>query len=159
MRLTPGQIFDVAMGAGFPADTAEKMVAIAMKESSGNTEAHNAKPPDDSYGLWQINMIGAVGVERLRQFGLPDKTALYDPATNARVAFALWNGSDANLDRHWAIVRSATNRARYEQFLPVAHAARNQFDLAQGRPTPGPPRKTQPVAGGPKKPKPGVKPA
>lgn len=119
-QLTPTQIYEYAVGAGFPPDTAVKMTAIALKESSGNTAAFNGKNPDVSYGLWQINMINKPGYElgnqRMQQFGLSDPSDLFDPATNARAAYQIWNGNDANLDRHWYIDRGA-NKTRYEAFL------------------------------------------
>lgn len=131
-RLSPDELYQVARGAGFPAATAVKMVAIALKESGGDPNALNAKPPDESYGLWQINMLGPLGDARLRQFGLSSKSQLYDPAVNARIAYSLWAGSDANLDRHWAIVRSALNRTRYERYLPIAQAAAERVEVAAG---------------------------
>jgi hypothetical protein len=46
-----------------PAD-AVVAVAIALAESGGNPAAHNPVPPDDSWGLWQINMRGHLGPVR-----------------------------------------------------------------------------------------------
>ena len=122
-KMTAEQIYQVARGPGFPVDTATKMIAIAMKEPSGNPAAFNGRGPDESYGLWQINMKGALAAERLRQFGLTARTDLYDPNVNARVAYALWAGDDKNLDRHWAIERSKPDRERFQKYLPVAMAA------------------------------------
>jgi hypothetical protein len=62
------------------------MAAIAMAESGGNPGAHNPVPPDNSYGLWQINMLGAMGPARRREFGITSNEALYNPAINARAA-------------------------------------------------------------------------
>ena len=68
--------------------------AIAMAESSGNARAHNpnAGTGDNSYGLFQINMLGAMGPERRRQYGLSSNDSLFDPLTNAKVAFRMSNG-------------------------------------------------------------------
>src|SRR5262245_39639114 len=66
-------------------------VAVALAESGGNTRAHNAVPPDNSYGLWQINMIGDLGPDRRHQYHLKSNDELFDPATNARVANSLSN--------------------------------------------------------------------
>jgi Lysozyme like domain len=77
----------------FHGDDLARMVAISKRESQGwNPMAHNAVPPDDSYGLWQINMLGSMGPSRAQQLtslGYPVDPArpyeeLYDPATNAR---------------------------------------------------------------------------
>lgn len=82
-------------GAGFSktAMDTETMVDIMYAESSGNPNAHNSKPPDDSYGLWQINMIGSLGPARRKQFGITTNDALYDPATNAKAAHIVYKGS------------------------------------------------------------------
>lgn len=99
-RLTIPQLYDLALSAGFPPATAEKMVAIALRESGGNPNAFNGVPPDESYGLWQINMLNAP--ERLKLFDIADAKELFIPEINARAAFRLWAGKDSNLARHWA---------------------------------------------------------
>lgn len=80
--------------AGFTGQAANTMYGIVMAESSGNARAFNgnSNTGDQSYGLAQINMIGGMGPERRRQFGLSSNEDLYDPATNLRVAYALSNG-------------------------------------------------------------------
>jgi hypothetical protein len=114
------------------------MVAIALRESGGNPDAHNPNPPDDSYGLWQINMLGALGTARLQEFGLATKEQLYDPATNAAAAYRIWGGSDANLSRHWYIDRGM-NATRYQQYFPVAEQARASVEESQAPSEPGVP--------------------
>lgn len=121
--LSPVQIYQVAVSAGFPADTAVKMVAIALKESGGNPTAHNPIPPDDSYGLWQINLYGKLRAPRMAQFALSAPEDLYDPATNARAALLIWGWNDANLNVGWAINDGGINQARYQANLPTAIAA------------------------------------
>lgn len=124
--LTDQQIYQTARNAGFPPETAAKMVAIALKESGGNPGAYNGVGEDRSYGLWQINMIDRegymLGAERRRQFGLTSNDQLLDPATNAKAAFSVWNGDDVNLEKHWYI-NNGTNKQRYDSFLPRAQAA------------------------------------
>lgn len=80
-----------ATGAGFRGQAARTAAAIAEAESGGDAHAHNSVPPDNSYGLWQINMIGGLGPARRTQFHLASNDALYNPAVNARVAYALSN--------------------------------------------------------------------
>jgi hypothetical protein len=122
--LTADQIYRLTLSAGFPPATAVKMVAIALKESSGDPTAHNTTPPDDSYGLWQINMYGPLAAQRIAAWSLSDPSDLFDPAVNAQAAFSLWAGNDANLARNWYIDRGS-DMARYQQFLPIAQAAAN----------------------------------
>lgn len=123
VTLTPDEMYSYAVGAGFPCDTAAKLVAIAMKESAGQTCAHNSVPPDDSYGLWQINMYKNLLTPRLAQFGISSPSALFDPAVNAAAAYALWAGNDNNLNVAWAINDGSINQQRYQANLPAAQAA------------------------------------
>lgn len=90
--LSDAQIAAAAKAAGFSGSALAKAVAIALAESSGNPRAHNAVPPDNSYGLWQINMLGSMGPARRKQFGLSSNSQLFDPVTNAKAAFAISSG-------------------------------------------------------------------
>lgn len=92
MALSYAQIEGLWVQAGGSSALAPVAAAVAMAESGGNPTAHNATPPDDSYGLWQINMYGSLGPARRAQFGLSSNTALYDPLTNARAAVAIAKG-------------------------------------------------------------------
>lgn len=83
-NLSQAQIAMYAQSAGMA--NPQVMAAIAMAESKGDPRAHNPVPPDNSYGLWQINMIGKNGPARRKQLGLTSNEQLYDPATNARAA-------------------------------------------------------------------------
>lgn len=126
--MSPEQIYAVALQAGFPSTTAVKMVAIALRESGGNPNAFNgdSSTGDRSYGLWQINMYGNLAAERMRMLGLQSEQQLFEPAVNARAAYKIWNGNDANLARHWYIDRPVY-KERYEQYLPVAQVAANAY--------------------------------
>ncbi|GAA4868070.1 transglycosylase SLT domain-containing protein [Saccharopolyspora cebuensis] len=87
--LSPEQIAQHAYDAGFRGDALATSVAVALAESGGNTDAHNDQPPDDSYGLWQINMLGDLGTARREQYGLGSDDELLDPAENAAAAFEI----------------------------------------------------------------------
>jgi len=80
--------------AGFKGKALKTAWAIAKRESGGRPEAYNPNrgTGDDSYGLFQINMLGNLGPARRKQYGLKANEDLYDPATNARVAFAMSKG-------------------------------------------------------------------
>jgi hypothetical protein len=80
----------LAIDAGFNQRDAETAAAIALAESGGNPTSHNSTPPDDSYGLWQINMLGSMGPARLKMFGLTKNDQLFDPKTNAKAAFKIF---------------------------------------------------------------------
>lgn len=91
-NLSDAQIAGAAKAAGFSGSNLAKAVAIALAESSGNPNAHNAVPPDNSYGLWQINMLGSMGPARRKQFGLKSNNDLFNPTTNAKAAYAIAGG-------------------------------------------------------------------
>lgn len=99
-------------------------VAIAIAESGGRTEAHNAKPPDDSYGLWQINMLGALGPARRKQFGFKSNSDLFNPVNNARAAHAISSGGSNWCP--WSVYEASCGRGHngnYRANLARAKAA------------------------------------
>lgn len=83
-KLSQAQIEVYARSAGMA--NPEIMAAIAMAESGGNPGARNPVPPDNSYGLWQINMLGAMGPARRKEFGISSNEELFNPVVNARAA-------------------------------------------------------------------------
>lgn len=87
-------LMDILRQAGFKGDGLKMAYAIAMAESGGNASAHNgnANTGDNSYGLFQINMLGGMGPERRARYGLSSNDALYDALTNAKVAYRMSNG-------------------------------------------------------------------
>lgn len=111
MALSYAQLKGLWIKAGGNPDDADVMAAIALAESGGREDAHNPKPPDDSYGLWQINMLGAMGPERRAKFGLSSNRDLFDPLTNAKAAVAIAAGGKNKTP--WSTYTSGA----YEQFL------------------------------------------
>ncbi|TVT15289.1 lytic transglycosylase, partial [Amycolatopsis rhizosphaerae] len=89
--LTAEQIAQHAYQAGFRGDALTTAVAVALAESGGNTRAHNGTPPDNSYGLWQVNMLGSMGPARRHQFNLDSNDELFDADENAKAAYAISN--------------------------------------------------------------------
>jgi hypothetical protein len=88
-RLTADQIAQHAYHAGFRGDALTTAVAVALAESGGN--GHNGTPPDNSYGLWQVNMIGSMGPARQEQFHLDSNTELFGSDENAKAAYPISN--------------------------------------------------------------------
>lgn len=83
--------------AGFRGAELKTAWAVAMKESRGNPTSHNtnASTGDNSYGIFQINMIGSLGADRREKFGISSNNALFDPLTNAKIAHYMSNhGTD-----------------------------------------------------------------
>lgn len=125
--LTPAQIYQYAIQAGFPDDppgqgVATQMVAIALRESAGCPTATNLVPPDNSWGLWQINVNPGANQGVLAALGLSDPSQLLDPATNAAAAFMIWGGNPNNLQVAWSINSPGYAQA-YQNNLPAAQAA------------------------------------
>ena len=122
-QLTMEQLVGLAKGVGFNTDNAVIAAAIAMAESGGRTNAHNPKPPDNSYGLWQINMIGSLGPARRKQFGLSSNEDLFDAVTNAKVAYKISGGSNFSA---WTTYTGG----KYKTYMQAARAARSAPSLA-----------------------------
>jgi hypothetical protein len=123
-QLTVEQLVGLAKGAGFSDNEAVIMAAIAMGESGGNSSRTNFVPPDKSYGLWQINMIGGLGPARLKEFGLSSESQLLDPVTNAKAAYAIRKSQGLSA---WTVYKDGT----YKNFLRQAQAARGAPSLAK----------------------------
>jgi hypothetical protein len=87
-------LMSILRQAGFTGNGLKMAYAIAMAESGGSAKAHNgnASTGDNSYGLFQINMLGAMGPERRKQYGLSSNDDLYDPLTNAKIAYKMSKG-------------------------------------------------------------------
>ena len=121
-QLTMEQLVGLAKGAGFSDGDAVIMAAIAKGESGGNSNAKNFKPPDKSYGLWQINMIDNLGPARMKEFGLQREDQLFDPVTNAKAAYAIRKSQGLSA---WTIYKNGA----YKNHLTAAMAAKDAPSL------------------------------
>jgi hypothetical protein len=82
---------------GFEGRALKVAWAVVKKESNGRPLAFNGnvKTGDNSYGIFQINMIGGLGVARRDKFDLDSNKDLFDPVVNAQIAYYMSNeGSD-----------------------------------------------------------------
>jgi hypothetical protein len=77
---------DAARKAGFSGTDLVNMVAIAGRESSYDPTQHNPVPPDDSWGLWQINVRPEANPKY-------KSWKLTDPYVNARAARELFKAA------------------------------------------------------------------
>jgi hypothetical protein len=117
-RLAPERIYGYARRAGFSPEESVTATAIALAESGGRPRAHNPTPPDDSYCLMQVNMLGPLGPDRRARYRLRRNEDLYDPATCMRVSYGISaGGSDW---RPW----TTWTRGTYRRYLDLAHQAR-----------------------------------
>lgn len=122
-QLSPEQIAQAAHDAGFRGNDLTTAVAIALAESAGDPRAHNPVPPDDSYGLWQINMIGALGPDRRDQFDLDANKDLFDPETNAKAAFEISGKGDSF--RPWTAFTNGDYRDHLDEARKGVRAMRD----------------------------------
>lgn len=119
------QLVALAAGAQFPASEQDTAAAIALAESGGNANAHNAVPPDNSFGLWQINMIGDLGPARRKALQIPDNTALFDPATNADAAYLIWKSAGGKFTP-WSTFNNGAYKRHLSGTAPTAGAVTDQ---------------------------------
>jgi hypothetical protein len=89
--LSDRELVDVLKHAGFEGNALKIAWAIVKKESNGRPVAFNGnvRTGDNSYGIFQINMIGDLGEERRKKFELSSNAELFDPVTNAQIAYRM----------------------------------------------------------------------
>lgn len=94
--LDPLELKQLLYLTGFRGESLKLAWGIVMRESRGGPTAHNgnSNTGDNSYGLFQINMIGGLGADRREKFGLKTNEELFDPVTNARIAFHMSGGGE-----------------------------------------------------------------
>lgn len=94
---TDEELVKMLSTVGFEGKALKVAWAVVKKESNGRPLAFNGnvKTGDNSYGIFQINMIGGLGVARRDKFDLDSNKDLFDPVVNAQIAFHMSNeGSD-----------------------------------------------------------------
>jgi hypothetical protein len=97
-ELTSYELVELLAAVGFQGNALKTAWAVAMRESRGHPTSHNknANTGDNSYGLFQINMIGNLGVNRLAKFqdkiGITKMADLLDPVANAKAAYYMTAG-------------------------------------------------------------------
>jgi hypothetical protein len=120
--LSAAQIAEHAHEAGFRGQDLTIAVAVALAESGGDTRAHNSVPPDDSYGLWQVNMHGGLGPDRRDEFNLDSDRELFDPKENAQAAWEISGRGDTF--EPWSTYKNGA----YRQFLDDARRGIKNMD-------------------------------
>ena len=95
--LTGLQLKELLSTVGFEGKALKTAWAIAMRESNGRPKAYNGnrKTGDSSYGIFQINMLGQLGIDRMKKFNLVSNKQLFDPVKNAEITYYMSkHGSD-----------------------------------------------------------------
>lgn len=93
-QLKPKELKALLYDVGFRGERLREAWGTAMKESTGRPRSHNKnrETGDNSYGLFQINMIDSLGPARRKQFDLESNEDLFNPVRNAEIAFFMSNG-------------------------------------------------------------------
>jgi len=93
-RLTDRQLVDLLKAVGFRGNGLKTAWAVAKAESNGQPIRYNGniKTGDNSYGLFQINMIGELGPDRREKYGIKYHGELMSPVRNAEIVYAMTQG-------------------------------------------------------------------
>ena len=88
------EIIEVLEDAGFSGYGLKMAQVIVQLESTNRQYAHNDNPTtgDNSYGLFQINMYRGLEESRQKAYGLDSNEELFDPLTNAKIAYKISKG-------------------------------------------------------------------
>jgi hypothetical protein len=106
--LTDSELIELLSTVGFEGKALRTAWAIAKRESNGRPLAYNGNRAtgDSSYGIFQINMLGNLGVDRKEKFNLKSNESLFDPTKNAEIAYYMTNGGT-----DWSAWKGLTPRA------------------------------------------------
>lgn len=140
-KLTAREVAALAFSVGLRGtNTLATAVAVATAESGRNTDAHNPSGCDNSYGLWQINMVedrancDELGPSRRKQYGIKSNNDLFSPMVNARAMGAIsGNGSKWS---PWSVYTSGKYKIHMGTGRSAAKAVENAsaktiFDLVE----------------------------
>jgi len=108
-QLKPKELKQLLYDVGFRGQALKEAWGTAMRESTGRPRAHNQNRStgDNSYGLFQINMIDSLGPARRKEFNLESNEDLFNPVRNAEIAFFMSNGG-----KNWSAWNGITESAR-----------------------------------------------
>lgn len=116
----------ILSAAGFKDKNIETAIDVIRQESGGRPGALNpdARTGDYSMGIFQINMIGQMGIDRNKQYlekygkyGYKGKESLYNPYINAMIA-ADMSGGGNTWDKHWVNTSKKLGLGKYSDDSP-----------------------------------------
>lgn len=116
VQLSPSQLAQYASNAGFKGQALNKIVAISLAESGGNTQAYGDQNLGKSFGVLQVNQAA---------HGAAAQAAL-NPQYAFNYAYGLSKGG-TNF-RDWTVYKTGA----YTQYLPQATAGAAQVGAANG---------------------------
>jgi hypothetical protein len=108
--LTDTELKELLQSVGFEGEPLRTAWAIVKRESNGRPLAFNGnvKTGDNSYGLFQINMIGQLGPDRREKFGLKSNAELFNPVKNAQIAYYM-----SNKGTNWIAWKGMTPKTKF----------------------------------------------
>jgi soluble lytic murein transglycosylase-like protein len=89
-QLSSKQLTEILKQAGFSGNGLKMAKAIAFYESTNRPMALNKS--SNCYGLFQINMSGSMGPDRIEKYGLDSNEDLFNPLINAQIAYKMSRG-------------------------------------------------------------------
>lgn len=94
--LTDLQLVELLKAVGFSGKGLKIAYAVAKAESNGRPYAYNGniKTLDQSYGVFQINMLSMLGEDRRERFDLAHNADLFNPVINAKIAYRMTKGGE-----------------------------------------------------------------
>ena len=94
--LSDTELKNLLKATGFEGVALKKAWAIAKTESNGRPMAYNGNrnTGDSSYGIFQINMLGNLGIDRKEKFELKSNILLFDPVINAEITYHMTQGGN-----------------------------------------------------------------
>lgn len=107
--LTDLELKELLQYVGFEGKALKTAWAIAKRESNGRPMAYNGNRAtgDSSFGIFQINMLGNLGVDRKEKFDLKSNILLFDPVINAEITYYMTNGG-----KDWSSWKGLTPKAK-----------------------------------------------
>jgi hypothetical protein len=112
------ELAQMLSAVGFEGKALKTAWAVVKKESNGRPLAFNGntRTGDSSYGIFQINMIGGLGVARRDKYDLDSNKDLFDAVINAQIAYHMSGGGQDWTA--WKISAPYTNRdeIRYQEW-------------------------------------------
>jgi len=121
--LTDIELVWLLEAVGFEGQDLKEAWAIAKKESNGRPLAFNGNTltGDNSYGIFQINMINTLGEDRRTKFDLDHNADLFNPVVNAQIAMHMSNGGSDwtswHIGKNAYTSTSGSHYAKFQQWL------------------------------------------
>jgi hypothetical protein len=114
--LTDKELKELLWAVGFEGKALKTAWAVAKSESNGRPMAYNGnrKTGDSSYGIFQINMLGNLGIDRKEKFELRSDELLFDPVINAEITYHMTQGG--NDWSSWSSIKNGAASKRLDDF-------------------------------------------